>query len=102
MRLSIVSMSEDLPNAAAVRVDLAAHLEFLLAKPLGCPSDVDDLRDMATEAETYIMENGSKLNREVPHQVLHYFCDADIRLKDIEYRRMQESAVRNFIAELRE
>lgn len=95
-------MSEDLPTVEAVRVDLAAHLECLLAKPLEYPGDIDPWRDMATEVETYIMENWSKLDIEVPHQVLHYFCDADIRLKDIEYRRMQESAVRNFIAELRE
>jgi hypothetical protein len=102
MRLRVVSMSEDIPTTEAVRVDLAAQLEGLLARPLECPSDVDAWRDMATEVESYIMDNWSKLNVEVPHQLLHYFCDADICLKDIEYRRMQESTVRNFITELRQ
>ena len=69
MRLHIVCMSEDLPTVEAVRVDLAAHLECLLAKPLEYPGDIDPWRDMATEVETYIMENWSKLDIEVPHQL---------------------------------
>jgi|JI6StandDraft_1071083.scaffolds.fasta_scaffold119303_2 hypothetical protein len=96
-----MSTTEELASARKIRLNLANQLESLLARPLECEADIEPWRDNASQVEAYIGEHWSRLEVEAPHHLYHYFSDADIRVKEPEYRQDQEDAVREFIAELR-
>jgi hypothetical protein len=79
---------------------LADELERLLTLPL---EPKGALKSWYEEARN--LQKAMRLHPEVeiPHEIWHFFADADIRSKphEVEYRGMQERIVRELIAQLR-
>jgi hypothetical protein len=77
---------------------LAEQLERLLSLPLDSKADVEQWYSEAQAVQ-------SAFDRfpafEFPHHIWHYFADADIRQRDLEYRESQEKKIRDYIAEIR-
>ena len=78
----------------------AAELERLLTLPL---QPKEALKSWYEEARNLQEAMRQHPEVEIPHEIWHFFSDADIRSKpnESEYRAMQERIVREFIAQLR-
>jgi hypothetical protein len=77
---------------------LAQQLERLLALPLDSKSDVERWHDEADAVQASLSRFPGL---EFPHHIWHYFADADIRQRDLEYRESQEKEIRDYIVEIR-
>ncbi len=82
-------------------VTLAAHLERLLQLPLATPSDVEAWTDASCEVESWLAAHVRELSFKMPPQLMFYFHDPDIRVKDPDYKASQEQSVRHLIRQLR-
>jgi hypothetical protein len=60
------------------------------------PIDMASLADWDTSARKF----SSSLDVQLPPQVMHYLHDADIRIKDPEYRASQNEMISGIIADL--
>ncbi|RZI57079.1 MAG: hypothetical protein EOP14_05305 [Pseudomonas sp.] len=60
------------------------------------PVDVADLADWDASARKF----SSTLDVPLPPQVMHYLHDADIRIKDPEYRASQDEMIASVISDL--
>ncbi len=77
---------------------LASQLERLLSLPLDTKEDVERWSQQAQAMQTGFDAFSAF---EFPHHIWHYFIDADIRQRDLEYREYQEKQIRDYIAEIR-
>jgi hypothetical protein len=60
------------------------------------PTDTADLADWDASARRF----SGELSVPLPPQVMHYLHDADIRIKDPEYRKSQDEILAGIISEL--
>jgi len=77
---------------------LAQQLERLLTLSLDTKEDVERWTEEARATQDGF--DGFPAF-EFPHHIWHYFIDADIRQRDLEYREHQEKQIRDYIAEIR-
>ena len=89
------------PQVTPCGLELAERLERLVQLPLDRTDDVGPWTAASDEVSDWIEAHQSEIPLSVPHHLLHYFNDADIRAKDSGYRTSQEDAVRLFIRQLR-
>jgi hypothetical protein len=78
----------------------AAQLERLLSLPL---QPKESLAQWHIEARQLQQAMSQYPDIEMPHEIYHFYSDADIRSKphEAKYRETQETIVREFIDELR-
>lgn len=81
--------------------ELADLLDHLLNLPLGSQDEVEEWYETASSAEEFLETHWSDLTVPIPHDIYHFFSDADIRAKESGYRVSQEDEVRRLIALLR-
>ena len=79
---------------------LAAELKALLEMPLNTSSDLD-----AWDRESDIFRNKlytkyGTIYDSLPHELEHFLADADIRLKDEEYKKSQNEFILRLIDHL--
>ena len=77
---------------------LADQLQRLMALPLSTKTDV---QRWYSEAEAVQSEFKRFPPFEFPHHIWHYFSDADIRQRDLEYRDSQHRKISDYIAQIR-
>ena len=82
------------------RSEVADRLEGLLQMPLNDDSDVGPWIDACFEVQAWIAAHAGELPS-LPAELMFYFHDPDIRVKDSEYKATQELAVLRFIEHLR-
>jgi|ERR1035438_4423554 hypothetical protein len=78
---------------------LAAQLERLMKLPLATPEDEQAWNEECAGVQGELAARFPDFQFE--HHVMHFFDDADIRRKDIGYRRWQHQAVSDYVARLR-
>ncbi|MFA6562259.1 MAG: hypothetical protein WCV00_10170 [Verrucomicrobiia bacterium] len=78
---------------------LAVELDRLMKVPLGNKSDVAAWYQDAGRVQRSLVERFPTL--EFPHEVWHFFADADIRARDAEYRLRQEQVIADYIKKVR-
>ena len=89
------------PSPCDCHQELAGLLDHLLGLPLGSQDEVNAWYAKATSAEEFLDTHWPDLKVPIPHDLYHFFSDADIRAKEPGYRASQEDDVRSFIALLR-
>ena len=77
---------------------LADQLERLMALPL---ETKDDVQRWYSEAHAVQSEFKRFPSFEFPHHIWHYFADADIRQRDLDYCDSQHGKISEYIAQAR-
>jgi hypothetical protein len=78
---------------------LASQLERLMALPLETKSDLENWESERNNVERALHEKFRDF--EPSHNFWHFMMDADIRLRDIEYRNYQHKLISQYISRLR-
>jgi hypothetical protein len=78
---------------------LASQLERLMALPLATKSDLENWEFEANNVEETLDEEFPDF--EPSDDFWHFMIDADIRLRDVEYRDYQHKLVAQYISRLR-
>ncbi|MEI9898478.1 MAG: hypothetical protein WDN28_32640 [Chthoniobacter sp.] len=84
----------------SAEIYLASQLERLMALPLATQSDLKNWESERGEVEQTIREKFPRF--EPSDDYWHFICDADIRLRDGEYRDRQHKLIAEYITILRE
>ena len=86
----------------ADRLFLADELERITRLPLRTAEDEDAWYTATQETERRLRTRFTDADSVVPHELFHYFHDADIHRKDPSYRIAQEEQIVAFIRQLRQ
>jgi hypothetical protein len=86
----------------ADRQFLADELEQIIRLPLKTPEDEDTWYITTKQTQQRLKTRFGDVASVVPHQLYHYFQDADIHRKEPSYRIAQEKRIIDFIQKLRE
>jgi hypothetical protein len=79
--------------------DLARDLRALLGMSVTTKADLRAWNRLALRVQADI-RSSLDVSNQLPHDVWHYFSDADIRWEDPEYARKQCEFVREFLTKL--
>jgi hypothetical protein len=89
------------PQVTPSGLELADRLERLLQLPLGGPSHIQPWTDACAEVQSWLGTHAHELPFELPHHLVFYFHDPDIRAKEPGYKASQEQGIRRLIKQLR-
>jgi hypothetical protein len=81
---------------------LADELERVTRLPLRTSEDEAAWYAATRETQQRLRSRFGEVASVVPHQLYHYFQDADIHRKEPSYRAAQEKQITDFIRQLRE
>jgi hypothetical protein len=77
---------------------LADELERLMRLPLTNESELERWYSEAEKVKHTLRQAGYV---DFPHHIWHYFSDADIRAREPGYKKKQEQAISDYIAQVR-
>lgn len=80
-------------------IDLARDFRTLLEMPVAAKSDLRVWNEMALRIQSAIRGN-PEVSNQIPHEIWHFFSDADIRREDPEYGREQCQLAWDFLRRL--
>jgi hypothetical protein len=90
------------PLSTSDRQFLADELEHIIRLPLQTAEDEDAWYAATADTQRRLSERLGDVASIVPHQLYHYFQDADIHRKEPSYRVAQEKPIVDFIRQLHE
>ncbi len=85
-------------NEESEKQRLGKRLRDLLETPVRDKAELEAWYQRARTLEAWLKSH--EIGSDVPEILWHYLADADIRLKDIEYGRLQESQMLTLVTEL--
>jgi hypothetical protein len=83
------------------KMELANDLQCLHDMATSSPRDLKIWYENARNVHERLMKSSESDLGPVPEMVWHYLSDADIRLKDIAYREVQDEEIVKIISSLR-